>query len=435
MIEVNCQVEFRALNHSPFDGIGRARRNFVVVGQRCRQGCGAEGLSSAVGCLVFGVNDPLLKGARCDAIRGVGFVGDRFVRARSELRDRKSHSRRYGRRCRLPSPSVSVAVLVAWTEFVLGQWRERGRGGFDAEGVRWRNYQRTGRPGRFPPITHQPDLGNKTGWHADVPAAKGLPFAPAVDLERRFLTTKRFDKCPLSRNKSDAFLSPDRLAYTSYSIRWCTRYSVGEGSRVGHDTGAVACGWETGLEKCRNGTSVRGAGRHAQCSLRPRRSHIAGLHGHSSATGMRLTDARTVRVPVDGRLRFKAGKTEKWAYFEVAQSPVLTGLIARRDERDPASVMLLTSDKGRQVSQTMLRDRWDAARIKAARANPKLAADIRLMYLRDMRKRAADLAEDLEAATKLLQHTSPKLTANHYRTRATKLTAASLMRQRSKNCE
>ena len=143
----------------------------------------------------------------------------------------------------------------------------------------------------------------------------------------------------------------------------------------------------------------------------------------ATATGMRLKDTRTIRMPKDGKLRFKAGKTDKWAFFEVTQSPVLLGLIERRDARDPASVMLLTTDDGLQVSKTMLRDRWDLARDKAAIAFPKLATEIQAMYLRDMRKRAADLAEDMEAASKLLQHSSIKVTEAHYRTRATKLTA------------
>ena len=56
-------------------------------------------------------------------------------------------------------------------------------------------------------------------------------------------------------------------------------------------------------------------------------------------------------------------------------------------------------------------------------AFPKLDTEIQAMYLRDMRKRAADLAEDMEAASKLLQHSSLKVTEAHYRTRATKLTA------------
>ena len=109
----------------------------------------------------------------------------------------------------------------------------------------------------------------------------------------------------------------------------------------------------------------------------------------ATSTGMRLTDARTVRMPVDGKLRFRANKSAKWAYFEVAQSPVLTELLERRGSVD--CVMLLTTPTGRQVSLDMLQTRFDAAREKAALANPNLADSIRAMYLRDMRKRAAEL--------------------------------------------
>ena len=141
----------------------------------------------------------------------------------------------------------------------------------------------------------------------------------------------------------------------------------------------------------------------------------------ATSTGMRITDVRTVRMPVDGKLRFKAGKTGKWAYFEVAQSPVLTALIERRGSVD--CVMLLTTPTGRAVSQSMLRGRYDAARSKAVAEHPKLADDLQAMYLRDSRKRAADLADDMESASKLLQHSSVKLTENHYRTKPTKLKA------------
>lgn len=141
----------------------------------------------------------------------------------------------------------------------------------------------------------------------------------------------------------------------------------------------------------------------------------------SSATGMRITDARTVRMPVDGKLRFKSSKKGKYAYFEVSESPVLMALIERRG--NAPSVMLLTTTTGRQVSASMLRDRYDEARDKAALANPGLATEIRSMWLRDMRKRAADLAEDDDAASKLLQHSSKKLTNDHYRTKGTKLKA------------
>lgn len=141
----------------------------------------------------------------------------------------------------------------------------------------------------------------------------------------------------------------------------------------------------------------------------------------ATSTGMRITDARTVRMPTDGRLRFRAGKTGKWAYFEVAQSPVLTGLLERRGSVD--CVMLLCTPTGRVVTMRMLRDRYEAAREKAALANPAIAEAMRAMYLRDSRKRAADLADDMDSASKLLQHSSVKITSSHYRTKATKLKA------------
>jgi hypothetical protein len=141
----------------------------------------------------------------------------------------------------------------------------------------------------------------------------------------------------------------------------------------------------------------------------------------ATATGMRLTDVRTVRMPTDGKLRFTAEKTGKWAYFEVAQSPVLTELIERRGKM--SCVMLLCTSTGRQVTESMLRTRYDNAREKAACANPLLADDLRAMYLRDSRKRAADLAEDSASATALLQHSNAGLVSKHYRTKATQLKA------------
>lgn len=143
----------------------------------------------------------------------------------------------------------------------------------------------------------------------------------------------------------------------------------------------------------------------------------------STATGLRVTDVRTLRLPVNDVLRFKSGKTEKWAEFQVADSPVLRALVARRLAMKAHSVMLLITESGKQVSERMLSERWDEARSKAAKANPELAEHLLSMYNRDMRKRAADLADDLEAASRLLQHSSTKLTATHYRTKVEKLKA------------
>jgi hypothetical protein len=108
----------------------------------------------------------------------------------------------------------------------------------------------------------------------------------------------------------------------------------------------------------------------------------------ASATGMRLTDVRTIAMPSDGLLRFRAGKTSKGAYFVVDESPVLSALVERRKRCDVPCTMLIITPTGRALSERMLRERYDAAReaaaIKAEKSNnPGLASQIRAMYLRD----------------------------------------------------
>jgi hypothetical protein len=139
----------------------------------------------------------------------------------------------------------------------------------------------------------------------------------------------------------------------------------------------------------------------------------------ATSTGMRLGDVRRVPMPTDGRLKFRSHKTGKQAFFNVAESPVLTELMERRGQKD--CTMLLCTPTSREVSAGMLRTRYDNARKAAAIANPALAEGIKAMFLRDTRKRAADLADDMGAASELLQHSSQKVTATHYRTKATKL--------------
>jgi hypothetical protein len=141
----------------------------------------------------------------------------------------------------------------------------------------------------------------------------------------------------------------------------------------------------------------------------------------ASATGMRLTDCRTVLMPSGDFLSVRASKTKKLVEFDVSSSPVLSRLVAARRRLSTPSLMLLLTPTGRQVSARMLRDWWDEAREKAAEKHPEMADKLRAMYLRDMRKRAADLAEDLSEASKLLQHSSEAITAAHYRTKATKV--------------
>ena len=67
---------------------------------------------------------------------------------------------------------------------------------------------------------------------------------------------------------------------------------------------------------------------------------------------------------------------------------------------------------------------YHKAALKAEQTgNREFGAQVRAMYLRDMRSRAADLAGDIGEATKLLQHSSQRLAERHSRTKAEKLRA------------
>lgn len=143
----------------------------------------------------------------------------------------------------------------------------------------------------------------------------------------------------------------------------------------------------------------------------------------ATATGMRLTDCRTVLMPSGDTLRLKASKTGKSADFALSLSNVLPDLVTRRRSYPASHLMLLSTPDGFAVTAGMLRSAWDTARADAIRKpeNRLIAADLRKMYLRDMRKRASDLADDSESASKLLQHSSVGLTEKHYRGKVSQL--------------
>jgi len=146
----------------------------------------------------------------------------------------------------------------------------------------------------------------------------------------------------------------------------------------------------------------------------------------STATGMRLTDCRTALLPANNILRLEAGKTGKKADFNLSLSQVLPDLLKRRRALGASHRMLLSTEDGFEVSANDLRREYDKARRKAAAkarsaGQEALAHSIKAMVLRDMRKRAADLAESDAEASELLQHSSVALTKRHYRTRAAQL--------------
>lgn len=143
----------------------------------------------------------------------------------------------------------------------------------------------------------------------------------------------------------------------------------------------------------------------------------------ASATSMRVTDVRTVPLPHGDVLHLEASKTGKEADFDVSLSAVLPDLMRRRRaNRKAEHLMLLAAPQRRPVSYRQLHDRFVAARAAAAVkarecAENTLAAAIDGMILRDCRKYAADLAEDMDAAQKLLQHSDQGTTRRFYRSK------------------
>ena len=133
----------------------------------------------------------------------------------------------------------------------------------------------------------------------------------------------------------------------------------------------------------------------------------------ATATGMRVKDCLAALITdVRGdRLLLQAGKTGKRAEFDLLQSTVLPVLIERRRASKALHLFLLTSEHGRPLTLRALQERFNVARALAAKGCPEAAA----VWLRDMRKRAAQLAGNIGEASSLLQHSSEAITRRHYR--------------------
>jgi hypothetical protein len=139
-----------------------------------------------------------------------------------------------------------------------------------------------------------------------------------------------------------------------------------------------------------------------------------------AATGMRLTDCVTVLLPKGDILRMEASKTGKEAEWDLSLSATLPELLSRRRAMGNADhLMLLSTPAGEPVELRKLGYQWDKARaraaVKAGLANDdEFVRQIRALYLRDARKRAAQKSGSLEEAAELLQHHDKRLTERHY---------------------
>lgn len=133
----------------------------------------------------------------------------------------------------------------------------------------------------------------------------------------------------------------------------------------------------------------------------------------ATATGMRVKDGLKVLISdVRGDvLLLQANKTGKRAEFDLLQSTVLPALIERRKASKAPHLFLLTTERGTILTLRALQERFTKARALAAQECPEAAT----VWLRDMRKRAAQLAGNVDEASSLLQHSSQAVTRRHYR--------------------
>jgi hypothetical protein len=143
----------------------------------------------------------------------------------------------------------------------------------------------------------------------------------------------------------------------------------------------------------------------------------------ASATGMRVTDVRTVPLPHGDVLHLDAHKTGAESDFDLALSTVLPDLIKRRRANKNAEhLMLLAGPFKKPVTYWMLSERFTNARARAAKkareaGDEQMALAVEAMILRDCRKMASNLAGTLEEASQLLQHTNTATTRRHYRSK------------------
>ena len=143
-------------------------------------------------------------------------------------------------------------------------------------------------------------------------------------------------------------------------------------------------------------------------------------------TGQRPADVIMMRkTDIDGDyFEVKQGKTGHKVRVLMKIDGVLTSLgvlVARILARNEGfgSPYLILSDRGRHVSPSMLRDRWEAAREAAQKAaieagDPELGALIREFQFKDIRPKAATEINDLKEASRLLGHTEEEITKTVY---------------------
>ena len=132
-------------------------------------------------------------------------------------------------------------------------------------------------------------------------------------------------------------------------------------------------------------------------------------------TGQRPADVTkmTWQDVQDGALMVKQNKTK--TRLRILIEGGLADLLARIRGRPHVSLhWIVANERGRALNGWTLRQRFDNARLAAAKANPDIAAQIMAFQFRDIRPKAAS-ETDLQHAQALLGHTTEQITDTVYR--------------------
>ncbi len=129
----------------------------------------------------------------------------------------------------------------------------------------------------------------------------------------------------------------------------------------------------------------------------------------------------------NGFLMVGQGKTEKRLRIRLYAGDTkselclfINDLLDRRSQAGTQTSTLITNQSGLRMSYSMLRNRWDEARDRAAsqaagEGDGALAVTIRKFQFRDIRPKAGSEIEDIADASRLLGHSTQEMARKVYR--------------------
>lgn len=122
---------------------------------------------------------------------------------------------------------------------------------------------------------------------------------------------------------------------------------------------------------------------------------------------------------IDGHLIISQEKTKQPLRIVIrgTLAELLERIAARKETHNILTAALLTNTHGKRLTAADLRNHFDEARTKAAKAMPQLAQAIRAFWFYHLREKGVDNTSDGrgdQAASDLLGHDSVKTTQRHY---------------------